>query len=790
MIEAGRLYNVYLAAMNAEGTSSDPVLVPPMRLMAIGKVFAPGDVHICDTNKDDRPGCATDQSSLSLVVTWLEPVQTGAGAELDLPISRYEVVLSEDNSFSIAVRTVNISSANAQGEGRVCRIEIPDLPKGRSFVARVRGYNQVGPGEWGETLGAPRVVLSLPGVVGLPFIGSGALPHSMGSALPKLPFLTFFWKAPTDKGAGDDGKFNITIYSYTVQVGTSANLDSTALLTRDVDNETASFKGDMVNWTLYSSSSIPLAFGTRYFVRIRAENGIGFGNWSIVVEKVLIQEPGVPRAVALRTVGPLTLNVSWQEPEDTGAGAGNTYPLLGYQVVVQVSGGQPDLQAATSQAQSVSRLTTSLVVPSLQRGAQYYAFVRARNNASDHPDKVEYGYGSWALGSVVCVDGTARPSVCGGYGFIAVGLPSTPNDFRLRPIGGGVFMSQWTLPTETGNGSSLYPLIRYDVQFAADEQFSDVAMFPADRRFDLYRTEPGQYAIGQLKFSRVRALNDAGVSEWSQPASATLLLFPSSPRNLNATNGNLSLLITFERPSNTGTGTEGTWPLLWYELEITPHPVTCQKDPVRQRLLQVANFSQLVKNNYTLIGLQKGCEYSFRIRAKNEAGFGNFTEPVLETFLECSTKPTNLVAKTGTALEMILNWDTPLDTGDGTNTDLLIIKYLVHVSNSSTFDGPLLRNMETSAKTLTVVFLPRVLLHVRVFPVTKAGLGHFAQASATPIIPELRSTAVILSSLTTGATSEVPLNLSTFPNPPHSLSLSHTHTHTHTHTSHMRHHFT
>jgi hypothetical protein len=125
--------------------------------MAIGKVFAPGDVHICDTNKDDRPGCATDQSSLSLVVTWLEPVQTGAGAELALPISRYEVVLSEDNSFSIAVRTVNISSANAQGEGRVCRIEIPDLPKGRSFVARVRGYNQVGPGEWGETLGAPRV---------------------------------------------------------------------------------------------------------------------------------------------------------------------------------------------------------------------------------------------------------------------------------------------------------------------------------------------------------------------------------------------------------------------------------------------------------------------------------------------------------------------------------------------------------------------------------------------------------------------------------------------------------
>ena len=138
--------------MNAEGTASDPVLVPPMRLMAIGNVFAPGDVHICDSNKDDRPGCTTGPSSFSLVVTCLKPVQTGACPDLELPISRYEVVLSEADSFSIAVRAVNISSADAEGEGRVCRVEIPGLPKGRSFVARVRGYNQVGLVEWGVAL--------------------------------------------------------------------------------------------------------------------------------------------------------------------------------------------------------------------------------------------------------------------------------------------------------------------------------------------------------------------------------------------------------------------------------------------------------------------------------------------------------------------------------------------------------------------------------------------------------------------------------------------------------------
>ena len=760
-IEAGKLYNVYIASMNAASEASDPVLVPPMRLMAIGKVFAPGDVHICDANQDDHPGCTTDRSSFSLIVTWLKPVETGAGAQLDLPISRYEVVLSEDESFSTALKTVNISTADAEVEGNVCRLVITGLPKGKAFVARVRGYNSVGAGEWGQTSGVPRIVLSLPGAVGLPFIGSGAIPHFMGSALPALPFLTLFWKAPRDRGGGDDSKFNITIQGYTVQLGTSANLDDSALLSRDVDNRTATFNGDMVNWTIYSGNSVPLTLGTRYFVRIRARNGIGFGNWSVITHKILIQEPGLPRNVQLRTVGPLTLNVSWTEPEDTGAGAGNTYPLLSYQVVIQLSAGQPDLHAATSHTQIVSGRTKTLVVSSLQRGAQYFTFVRARNNASDHPDKVQYGYGPWALGTAACLDGMARPSVCSGYGVIAIGLPSIPNDFQLRPVGSGVLMSQWTRPEETGNGSRLYPLVRYDVQFAADEQFSDGEVFSADGRLNLYRTVPGQYATGHVKFSRVRAMNDAGVSEWSEIASATVLHFPTRPRNLNATNGNLSLLVTFERPINTGTGTVRIWPLLWYELEITPHPYTCPEDANRQRTLQVANFSQLEKNNYTVIGLRKGCEYSFRMRVKNDAGFSNYTEPVLESFLECSQKPTNLVAEPGSALQMILNWETPLDTGDGTRNDLLIIKYLVHVSNSSTFHGPLLRSMETSAKTLTLAFLPRVLLHVRVLPVTRAGLGHFAQASATPIIPELRSTAVILSSLTTGATSEATVRMTT-----------------------------
>jgi hypothetical protein len=75
----------------------------------------------------------------------------------------------------------------------------------------------------------------------------------------------------------------------------------------------------------------------------------------------------------------------------------------------------------------------------------------------------------------------------------------------------------------------------------------------------------------------------------------------------------------------------------------------------------------------------------------------------------------------------------------------------VLISNSSTFDGLFLRSIETTAKTLTVDFLTKGLIYVQVLPVTKVGLGRFAQTSATIIIPELGSTSVLLTSNVTGA---------------------------------------
>jgi len=556
-----------------------------------------------------------------------------------------------------------------------------------------------------------------------------------------------------DRGAGLESRFNITITQYQIQVGTSASFDGYDIITRNVDNRTATFLKGNVNWTLHSSSNLQLNLGTRYYVRIKARNGVGFGNWSAALNKILVQPPSAPRIVQFRASGPLVINVTWTTPQDRGAGTMTDYPLLNYHLVLQLSEIEPDLQAATSQTKIVAGDVTSALVSSLQKGVRYFVFVRARNNASAQPDMVGGSYGSWSLGSAACVDGMSRSSVCSGHGIIALELPTIPTDFILRPVGSASVMAQWKLPLDTGDGSRGYPLMRYDIEFADADQFADAEMLSADGSLLQYRTAPGRYEVGKEKLSRLRAVNDAGNSQWSAISSATVLHFPSLPQNLNLINGNLTFLVGFQRPANTGAGTAQYWPLLGYEVEIAKHSLTCPDDPIGQRILKVANGSQLIQNDFTVTKLVKGCDYSIRIRAENEAGFGSYTQPHLAKFLELSSKPTYFVAIPGSALQMILNWDVPMDTGDGSQkNEILILKYQVQISNSTNFDGPLLRTVELTAKTLTLDFLPRVLLYARVFPVTRVGVGHFAHASTTPIIPALTSTSVILSLLVTGET--------------------------------------
>ena len=159
------------------------------------------------------------------------------------------------------------------------------------------------------------------------------------------------------------------------------------------------------------------------------------------------------------------MRVWWTAPDDTGAGVGNVYPLLKYQVVLQQTAIAANPLAATSLVKLLDASVNETEFSMLQKGVQYFAFVRALNDAGQYPG--DEGYGPWGIGSASCVDGSERQDVCAGNGVHAVHRPEKVSDLQLLPIGDGLLTAVWWAPSDTGNGLSTYPLVRYDLHLQA-----------------------------------------------------------------------------------------------------------------------------------------------------------------------------------------------------------------------------------------------------------------------------------------------------------------------------------
>ena len=95
----------------------------------------------------------------------------------------------------------------------------------------------------------------------------------------------------------------------------------------------------------------------------------------------------------------------------------------------------------------------------------------------------------------------------------------------------------WTAPDDTGAGvGNVYPLLKYQVVL----QQTAIAANP-------------------LAATSLVKLLDASVNE------TEFSMLQKGVQGMRLTNGNLSILVQFDRPSNTGAGAGQPWPLLGYE---------------------------------------------------------------------------------------------------------------------------------------------------------------------------------------------------------------------------------
>jgi hypothetical protein len=168
----------------------------------------------------------------SATVAWSAPASNGAA------LSAHAGQVSRNSAFTDVIQSWSVASWQASRA-------LSGLPKGTVLYVRVQAHNSVGWSSWSasRTFTTTTTVASEPGTPGISAVG----PTSA----------TIGWSEPSDTGGA-------AITGYEIQRATSADFTG----------------GTSVTSSASPSSLTGLLPGTTYYVRIRAINAAGSGNWS------------------------------------------------------------------------------------------------------------------------------------------------------------------------------------------------------------------------------------------------------------------------------------------------------------------------------------------------------------------------------------------------------------------------------------------------------------------------------------------------------------------------------
>lgn len=139
-----------------------------------------------------------------------------------------------------------------------------------------------------------------------------------------------------------------------------------------------------------------------------------------------------------------------------------------------------------------------------------------------------------------CADGTQlRPSVCGVANITILDTPTMPLNLAMRPVGLSRLQISFALPADTGAGTSAFPLLRYDFEY-----YQVGAEAATTKQVQLGHTTVTHITegltLGESYQGRLRAVNDADLSPWTEYVQARALLQPDAPGQVQAANAGSS----------------------------------------------------------------------------------------------------------------------------------------------------------------------------------------------------------------------------------------------------------
>ncbi len=382
------------------------------------------------------------------------------------------------------------------------------------------------------------------------------------------------------------------------------------------DVSTAIGAGD----TSYSDTGLTPA--TMYTYRIRAVNSVGDAAWSN--EPSATTDTAPPDAVADlsatkdATNGSTEIDLSWTAP------AANGEAISGYTIRRKAgSGNYADLSTA------ISATSTSYSDTGLTPGTTYTYQIRAANSVGDGAWSNEPSETTDALAPDAITDLSATKDATNGAREIDLTWTAPANN--------GAAITGYTLQRKAGSGN--YEDVSTAIGASATS-YSDTGLTP-----------------GTKYTYQIRAANSAGDAEWSnQPSATTDKAAPDRIGDLSAavdgTNGGTQINLSWTAPAANGAAITG------YDLQVI------STDP---RFLTWGPLPapSATSTSYSHTGLIPASSYSYRIRAKNSVGNGDWSNiPLKSTDTAAPAAVTNLTATRNGARGVNLSWTAPAAHGE------------------------------------------------------------------------------------------------------------------------------
>ncbi|MBO0950297.1 fibronectin type III domain-containing protein [Fibrella forsythiae] len=444
-----------------------------------------------------------------------------------------------------------------------------------------------------------------------------------------------------------------------------------------------------------------LTAATTYWLRLRAKNCAGSGEWletTTATQATAPQPPAAPTNLAANPVSNSEIALTWTNSNDgasfeverspdgttgwtnigTTAANATSFPSIGLaastRYVYRVRAVRAGLFSGYSNTASATTLAPPVVVPAAP--ANFKAVPAAGGTIGLSWDaasgltgyKLEYADnpGFSNLQTETGIAGTETSFIVRNL------LPSTPYYFRLYAINSAgpspaatAAITQPKAPTNlslSGSPDGQYIFVKWtdasDNETLFDIQYAETADF-TNPRLAAQGPDGTEVMLGSLQrcqtyYVRVRATNRAGSSDWID---GRLTLNPNLPIKANL----------FAEPAS-----QTRIVLQWATYQ------TNTEDAFELEYADNSNYTNSIKRDLDkssravedITGLKAATPYWFRLRAKNCAGAADWSEATATTFAvtpQPPAAPTNLSASAVSSSEISLTWT---DNSDETNFEV------------------------------------------------------------------------------------------------------------------------